>query len=136
MDRIEIAGREYHYATRFERWLGQFLDTIIYAALVIIPIVLLTTIVGDLMAVLIGSLPALFYLLFQDGLPDGQSLGKRGVNSRVINATSGAPCGFGESFVRNISLLVLNWIDWIFIFGERRQRLGDKLANTVVVRAD
>jgi hypothetical protein len=38
--------------------------------------------------------------------------------------------------VRNISLLILTWIDWIFIFGERRQRLGDKLANTVVVKVD
>jgi uncharacterized RDD family membrane protein YckC len=136
MDRIIVAGREYRYATRFERWLGQFLDGVIYSALVLIPILLLSAILGDMMAVLIGSLPALFYLLFQDGLPDGQSLGKKGVNSRVINATTGVPCNFGESFVRNISLLVLTWIDWVFIFGERRQRLGDKLANTVVVKAD
>lgn len=136
MDRIVVAGKEYRYATRFERWLGQFLDAVIYSALVFIPILLLSTILGDVPSVLIGSLPALFYLFFQDGLPDGQSLGKRGVNSRVISASTGAPCGFGESFVRNISLLVLTWIDWIFIFGERRQRLGDKLANTVVVKAD
>jgi uncharacterized RDD family membrane protein YckC len=136
MDQIEIAGRQYRYATRFERWLGQFLDGFIYAALVFIPILLLSAILGDSLAVLFGSIPAVFYLLFQDGLPDGQSLGKKGVNSRVINASSGRPCGFGESFVRNISLLILTWIDWIFIFGERRQRLGDKLANTVVVKVD
>lgn len=136
MDQIEIAGREYRYATRFERWLGQFLDGIVYVVLVFIPIFLLHAMLGSTLAVIFGSIPALFYLLLQDGLPEGQSLGKKGVNSRVINATSGRPCGFGESFVRNISLLILNWIDWIFIFGERRQRLGDKLANTVVVRAD
>lgn len=93
-------------------------------------------ILGDSLAVLFGSIPAVFYLLFQDGLPEGQSLGKKGVNSRVINASSGRPCGFGESFVRNISLLILTWVDWIFIFGERRQRLGDKLANTVVVKTN
>jgi hypothetical protein len=27
----------------------------------------------------------------------------------------------------------LGWIDWIFIFGQRRQRLGDRAANTIVV---
>jgi uncharacterized RDD family membrane protein YckC len=25
-------------------------------------------------------------------------------------------------------------IDWVFIFGRKRQRLGDKAANTVVVK--
>jgi uncharacterized RDD family membrane protein YckC len=35
--------------------------------------------------------------------------------------------------VRNILLSILGPIDWIFIFGERRQRLGDKAAGTIVV---
>jgi hypothetical protein len=27
-------------------------------------------------------------------------------------------------------------VDWIFIFGERYQRLGDKIVGTIVVMAD
>jgi uncharacterized RDD family membrane protein YckC len=29
--------------------------------------------------------------------------------------------------------MILGPIDWIFIFGDRRQRLGDKAAGTIVV---
>jgi hypothetical protein len=31
---------------------------------------------------------------------------------------------------------LLGPIDWIFIFGDRHQRLGDKIAGTIVVTAD
>ena len=39
----------------------------------------------------------------------------------------------GQSFVRNVIQALLGPIDWIFIFGERRQRLGDKAAGTIVI---
>ncbi|MGV3517710.1 hypothetical protein [Luteitalea sp.] len=52
-----------------------------------------------------------------------------------MDATSEAPCSSWQSFVRNLSLLILGVIDWAFIFGKRRQRLGDKLAHTVVIYA-
>ena len=76
---------------------------------------------------------AMMYGLFSDGLPGGQSLGKRWVGIRVISADTGAPCSFRQSFVRNILLSFLGPIDWFFIFGERRQRLGDKAAGTIVI---
>jgi uncharacterized RDD family membrane protein YckC len=66
----------------------------------------------------------------------GQSFGKRAVGTAVVHAVSGAPCTAGQSFVRNLLLYLLGPIDWIFIFGERHQRLGDKLANTIVVEAE
>lgn len=49
------------------------------------------------------------------------------------DATTGAPCTYGQSFIRNLLLAVLGPIDWIFIFGERHQRLGDKAAGTIVI---
>jgi uncharacterized RDD family membrane protein YckC len=76
---------------------------------------------------------AFTYVLFSDGLAGGQSLGKRWVGIRVISAETGAPCTYRQSFVRNLLLSFLGPIDWIFIFGERRQRLGDKAAGTIVV---
>lgn len=80
-----------------------------------------------------GILFTMSYTLFSDGLPGGQSLGKRWVGIRVVSAESGAPCTFWQSFVRNIIQAILGPIDWIFIFGERRQRLGDRAAGTLVI---
>ena len=54
---------------------------------------------------------------------------------RVISEESGAPCTFGQSLVRNFLLALLGPIDWVFIFGERHQRLGDKAAGTIVILA-
>ena len=76
---------------------------------------------------------AMMYVLFSDGLPGGQSLGKRWVGIRVVSIYTGTPCSFWQSFVRNILQSLLGPIDWIFIFGERRQRLGDKAAGTIVI---
>jgi uncharacterized RDD family membrane protein YckC len=79
---------------------------------------------------------AFVYLLFGDGLRGGQSFAKQWPGLRVVDADTGAPCTFGDSFIRNILLTFLGPIDWIFIFGERHQRLGDQAAGTIVVVAD
>jgi len=41
--------------------------------------------------------------------------------------------GIAGSFIGLILGGLLGPIDWIFIFGERRQRLGDKAAGTIVI---
>jgi uncharacterized RDD family membrane protein YckC len=90
-------------------------------------------------AVPLGSLglgAAVAYLLLADGLPRGQSIGKRVLGIAVIDRRTHRPCTFGESFVRNLSLMVLGFFDWIFIFGRARQRLGDMMASTVVVNVN
>jgi uncharacterized RDD family membrane protein YckC len=56
------------------------------------------------------------------------------MGTAVVDAATGRPCTFGKSFLRNFLLVVLGFIDWIFIFGRRRQRLGDMAANTLVVK--
>ena len=75
------------------------------------------------------------YFLLADGLNEGQSFAKRWLGLRVIDAKTGAACTFGQSIVRNL-FGILGPFDWIFIFGDRRQRLGDKIAGTIVVIAD
>ena len=82
-----------------------------------------------------GVALAIGYLLFSDGLGSGQSLGKRLVETKVIDSATGEECTFGQSFLRNFLLMVLGVIDWVFIFGAKRQRVGDIAAGTVVVRA-
>jgi uncharacterized RDD family membrane protein YckC len=73
------------------------------------------------------------YLLFADGVKGGQSIGKRIFHTSVVDATTFAPCSLGQSMLRNTSLLFLHLLDWGFIFRGRRQRLGDRLAGTIVI---
>jgi uncharacterized RDD family membrane protein YckC len=51
----------------------------------------------------------------------------------VVDRRSGRPCSAGQSFLRNLLLALLGFFDWVFILGERHQRLGDKVAGTIVV---
>jgi uncharacterized RDD family membrane protein YckC len=74
------------------------------------------------------------YLLVADALPGGQSVGKRIWKLSVVDAATGAPCTVWQSFVRNIFFLILGGIEWMVIFGEDRQRLGDKAAKTLVIK--
>jgi uncharacterized RDD family membrane protein YckC len=69
----------------------------------------------------------------------GQTIGKR-LLSIVVVKEDGSPCGFGPAFLRNF----FRFVDGLFYYAvgfiamaltEKRQRIGDRLANTVVVRA-
>ena len=116
------------------RLIGQFIDGIIAAVPMVVGLALMfvsETLGGFLFFG--GILWSLFYYFFADGLNDGRSVAKQWFGMRVVDATTGVPCTFGQSFIRNLLLAILGPIDWIFIFGERRQRLGDKAAGTVVI---
>jgi uncharacterized RDD family membrane protein YckC len=124
------------YGSRGSRAGAQLLDAVV----MVVPAIAAAVLSGvsesaGVVALLIAALFAMGYYLFADAMDGGQSFGKRALDLAVIDASSGAPCSITQSFVRNILLYVLGPIDWVFIFGERRQRLGDKLANTIVVRA-
>jgi uncharacterized RDD family membrane protein YckC len=81
-----------------------------------------------------GFILAAAYLLLADGLPNGQSIGKRVLDIAVIDQRTRKPCTYFQSFVRNFLLALLGIFDWIFIFGRKHQRLGDLAASTIVVR--
>ena len=133
MRTIEIQGRYYELASLMERWVGQFLDGLIFIVIFIVGI-LLNSITGLTLGTVIGVVAAILYLLFQDGLTNGQSWGKKIMKTKVIDSRTSVPCTFGQSFLRNLLLTILSWIDWVFIFGEKRQRLGDRAAHTLVVK--
>ncbi len=117
-------------ATLGERFAGHFIDGTLSCGGIV-----LGSYIGRSLGV--GPLPAVAmfvaYLLFSDGLGSGQSFGKKVVKIAVVDEKTGAPCTFGRSFLRN-AVRFFGVFDWAFIFGERRQRLGDKAANTIVVR--
>jgi uncharacterized RDD family membrane protein YckC len=66
-------------------------------------------------------------------LPNGQSLGKRYTGISVIKLKTGRACNYWESFLRNGLSLFLGVLDLILILLNRRQRLGDLMARTIVV---
>jgi uncharacterized RDD family membrane protein YckC len=128
-------GRRCGLASPWLRWGAQIIDGIISY----IPVMVMAffTRAPGAPAIIIALLSIgwfFFYLLFADGLPGSGSWGKHMLGAVVIDERTGRPCTFGQSFVRNIFLIVLGPIDWLFIFGQKHQRLGDKVAHTVVVR--
>ena len=117
-----------------QRIAAQFLDGLVAAALPVAAFLLTFVLHGaGIVLIVLTCIFAFLYTLLADGLEGGQSYGKRMVGIRVVSMQTGAPCSFGQSFVRNLLLMILGPIDWIFIFGERRQRLGDKAAGTMVI---
>ena len=133
MGTVEVQGRRFELASLWERFVGQFLDGLIYVAIFVIG--LLAGLPTDIVILIIlGVIGAILYELFQDGLTNGQSLGKKAVQTKVIDSRTASPCTFGQSFLRNFLLAVLGLIDWVFILGEKKQRLGDRVAHTYVVK--
>jgi uncharacterized RDD family membrane protein YckC len=121
-------------ASRSNRLFGQIIDGCFGVAPLIAGAILSS--ISDALGAIVtmgGIAFMIFYYLFADGLHSGQSFAKRWLGMQVVDADSGRPCSFGQSFVRNLLLAVLGPLDWIFIFGERHQRLGDKAANTIVI---
>jgi uncharacterized RDD family membrane protein YckC len=123
-------------ASRSTRLLGQVIDGVI----TFLPLIVAFIVSGISQSlghpvVIVALLLAIGYYLFADGLPGGGSYAKQWLHMEVVDATTQRPCTFWQSFVRNVLLAVLGPLDWIFIFGERHQRLGDMAAGTVVLVA-
>jgi len=79
-----------------------------------------------------------YYIIFEAG-KRGASPGKRVMGLRVVD-TSGAPISFGQAFIRNMLRFADGLPPPFYGFGllstlltKRFQRLGDLLANTVVI---
>jgi uncharacterized RDD family membrane protein YckC len=132
---------EPNLASLGDRFIAHFIDYIIFVLGLVLSITTIVmaekddTLFGQILG-FVGRLclfPVAFYRLCADGLEDGQSYGKRLMKICVIDATSGKPCTFLKSLVRQIPPLFLGIIDIVFIFSQSRQRLGDTIANTIVV---
>jgi uncharacterized RDD family membrane protein YckC len=118
-----------------QRFLGQLIDSLVFFVIIIIVFIFsnISKESGGLI-VIFGVLFAYSYLIFADGIKGGQSFGKKIMKIKVIDASTGIPCTFLKSLVRNLCTLVLGIFDCVSIFGDNRQRLGDKIANTLVVK--
>ena len=74
-------------------------------------------------------------LFFIDGFSDGQGPGKKLLSLQVIRLKDGKPCTVKDSFIRRLTS-IFQPMDSFWTFGKQRQRMGDKLADTIVVKLD
>jgi uncharacterized RDD family membrane protein YckC len=80
----------------------------------------------------------LYYIVLEGAL--GATVGKKAARIKVVRE-DGSPCGFGPAVVRNV-LRVIDVLPFLYIIGiilvsrsDKKQRLGDRLAKTVVVKS-
>ncbi len=72
-------------------------------------------------------------MFLMDGFKNGQGLGKKLLSLQVLRLKDGKPCTFKDSFIRRLTG-VFQPLDFLWTLGKKRQRMGDKLAETVVVK--
>ena len=87
----------------------------------------------------ITFLPVMFYSLFSELLMQGQTVGKRIMHIRVISLTGNQPA-FSQYLIRWLFRLIDIWLSSfllaiiIIAVNEKRQRLGDIVANTTLIK--
>ena len=89
------------------------------------------------LGLLIGFILPLLYFFLLEGLWDGYTVGKKVMGIKVVKE-DGSPCTLGASVIRNLLRIIDSFFYYAvgFIFmasSDRRQRLGDRVAGTVVV---
>jgi uncharacterized RDD family membrane protein YckC len=115
-----------------KRFTSQFLDDLVAVCVGVIFFLAAKALALPLELAFLGFLS---YVLLCDGLPGGQSLGKRLTRTAVVHVNTDEPCRYWQSLVRNLAML-LGVFDAIFIFGKQRRRLGDYIARTKVVQLE
>lgn len=152
MSLVKIAGKIFKLASRWKR-IGAFLLDIgllgfcqvILILLCVLQATLFTDITDFLMfdwddpatrtCFFLSIILWVYGIFFMDGAKEGGGFGKRLLSLQTIRLEDGEPAHAKESFIRRFSG-IFQPIDWLFTLGKERQRLGDKLAKTVVVQLD
>lgn len=110
---------------------------------VIIDSIILGVVNGILIAILktpgrgLGTLLGLAYIIYLEGSPSGQTIGKRAMNIRVVDADTGGPIGYGRAVLRYFARILsaipcalgFFWMLW----DDNKQTWHDKIATNVVV---
>ncbi|MGA2971096.1 MAG: RDD family protein [Candidatus Bathyarchaeia archaeon] len=85
-----------------------------------------------------GLIVLLYFAILEGTM--GATLGKKLVKIKVVRE-DGSACGIGPAFVRTL-LRIIDGLPFLYIIGmvliarsDKKQRLGDRLAKTVVVKA-
>lgn len=143
----------FELADRGTRLVANFADALIFFAMTVLPVMLAAFVPGagrnesaniiSLGLMGLGAVGAIAYVIMTYRAVDanGQTLGKKMVNIKVVRS-DGTQASVGRIFWRrNFLNAVIGMIpfyglaDILWIFGEARQCLHDKLADTIVVKA-
>lgn len=137
---------EYELAALRERFFGFFIDLVVYYMIYFVLLMMTISAFGEFMTewgihfiIMMQMAGLMLYHFFSLLLMNGQSVGKKAVNLRVIRLDGQEP-GPGEYLMRSLFLL----LDFMFSAGVlgavlitstyRGQRLGDLAANTTTIR--
>lgn len=127
-EKIKAIYADNALATPMDRFLAALIDGVLMG------------IVGRI--TFVGSLVALAYFFTKDTLPflDGQSIGKRLMKIKVINAETGEEIteNYGAGVIRVLSLIIpiFNIVDAVMVLNTDRLRFGDKWAKTKVIKLE
>ena len=86
----------------------------------------------------LGILLSIGYVVYFEGGPTGQTIGKRALGIRVYDfGGSGGPIGYGRAFIRWLGKIISGipcYLGYLWMLWDReKQTWHDKLATTVVV---
>ncbi len=115
------------------RFVALLIDTILLGIIGYVIALILGQALGTVVQILLG----LGYYAYLEGSPSGQTIGKRAMNIRVIDFSTGGPIGPTRALVRYLGrilssipcLLGYFWMLW----DSEKQTWHDKIAQTVVV---
>jgi uncharacterized RDD family membrane protein YckC len=147
---------EYELATTMQRALAALIDSVLFLVYFVIVMMALNLDsfiseigTGLFIELLIIKLPGIFYNPIIEFVTQGQSLGKYMLGIRVVKMNGERP-GLKEVFMRWLFKGDFLWIsaDFLVLFwfgngilgaivsgtAEKRQRLGDNMANTIVIK--
>ena len=151
MKSIKIAGKKFKLASRMARLYALFIDFTCLSVAQIIAVCLMRLIAelisptmwsqpqGPLQGFVAGTFVFFtialwtFGLLFIDGFRKGQGIGKKLLSLQVLRLKDSKPCTFKDAFLRRFAG-IFQPLDFLWTLGDKRQRLGDKFAETVVVK--
>ena len=146
MKTIKIAGKKFKLASRLTRLYAFFIDVALIGTAqsvlaLFVALVALLFFRGEfwvsgiglgIFIYLFSTALWIFGLFFMDGFRKGQGIGKKLLSLQVLRLKDGKPCTFKDAFLRRFAGL-LQPFDLLWFLGKKRQRLGDKFAETVVV---
>jgi uncharacterized RDD family membrane protein YckC len=117
----------------WRRFAAAFLDGIIVG----VPLLILYGILRGA-GYALGLLLSIAYVVYFEGGPTGQTIGKRALGIRVYDLSgSGGPIGYGRAFIRWIGRILSGipcYLGYLWmIWDKEKQTWHDKLATTVVV---
>ena len=141
---IKIAGKKFKLGSRMARLYALFIDFTCLSVVQVISACLMGLIMrdppeGTWQGFVVGTFVFFcitlwtFGLLFIDGFRKGQGIGKKLLSLQVLRLKDGKPCTFKDAFIRRLAG-IFQPLDFFWTLGKKRQRMGDKLAETVVVK--